>query len=98
MQGDILLQGLVGSIKSVNGGTGLIQQHGNFPRFDEAADEPGNNFEQSVTLGYTLNGQFVYQFETGEFAVDDLVLFDIAEGPIIPPSTAPQNFAVNVRH
>jgi len=97
MVGDILMRGLVGSIKSVNGGTGSIQTHGNFPRTEESADSPGNNFHAAVRAGYTFNGQFVYQFDPG-FAPGDLVIFDIAAGPIIPPSTAPKNYATNVRH
>jgi hypothetical protein len=92
MQGDILMTDVSGYVTSANpnGGGCLIQQYGNFPRFEQASDEPGNNFEESVRAGYTFDGQFVCK---GYFLSEgQSVLFDIAAG-----TSVQGNYAVNVR-
>jgi hypothetical protein len=62
---------------SPRGGCGQIQQYGNFPRVGQNADEPGNNFEDSVHQGFTYDGQF--EFRSAQVSEGQSVLFDLVE-------------------
>ena len=60
------------------GGSGLVQQFGNFARAGQNADEPGNNFEQSVKQGLAFTGRFT--FSSAQVSAGQQVLFDLEQG------------------
>ncbi len=55
-------------------GGGVVQQFGNFPRYDQAVDEPGADFESSAV--YSRSGLF--QFSDALCSSGQQVLFDVA--------------------